>query len=88
MQLRQHGRGPKFKRFRDTGRQTDTSSAEALGAIFEEVWFFNSRLEIERGDVTFKPRFYYNTWYPTAPSPASSTRPPSGSPLTSAPTRK
>lgn len=56
-----------FKSFRDTGRQTGTSSAWEHSGRYSKVWFFNSRLEIERGDVTFKPRFYYNTWYHNHP---------------------
>ncbi|MBR0564943.1 TonB-dependent receptor [Azoarcus sp. L1K30] len=52
-----------FKRFERTGEQKDTSEAWKNSGRYSKVWFFNSRLEMERGDFTFKPRFYYNTWY-------------------------
>lgn len=52
-----------FESFKRTGEQEDTSEAWKNSGRYSKVWFFNSRLEMERGDFTFKPRFYYNTWY-------------------------
>lgn len=52
-----------FDRFLKSGRQTDTSEAWKNSGRYSKVWFLNSRLEMQRGDFTFKPRVYYNTWY-------------------------
>lgn len=52
-----------FDRFRDSGKQEGTSEAWKHSGRYSKVWFFNSRLEMQRGDFTFKPRLYYNTWY-------------------------
>jgi len=52
-----------FDRFKDTGKQDTTSEAWKNSGRYSKVWFFNSRLEMRRGDFTFKPRLYYNTWY-------------------------
>jgi len=52
-----------FNTFLHTGRQTGTSEAWKNSGRYSKVWFFNTRLEMERGDFTFKPRFYYNTWH-------------------------
>jgi iron complex outermembrane receptor protein len=52
-----------FDRFRDTGKQDGTSEAWKHSGRYSKVWFFNTRLEMQRGDFTFKPRLYYNTWY-------------------------
>ncbi|MGE5471892.1 MAG: TonB-dependent receptor [Bacteroidota bacterium] len=52
-----------FDRFLATGKQTATSEAWKNSGRYSKVWFLNSRLEMQRGDFTFKPRFYYNTWY-------------------------
>lgn len=52
-----------FEQFERTGEQTDTSEPWKHSGRYSRVWFFNSRLEMERGNFTFKPRFYYNTWY-------------------------
>ena len=55
--------GYMFNRFLDSGKQEGTSEAWKNSGRYSKVWFFNSRLEIQRGDFTFKPRLYYNTWY-------------------------
>lgn len=55
--------GYQFDRFLATGRQDGTTEAWKNSGRYSKVWFFNSRLEMQRGDFTFKPRFYYNTWY-------------------------
>lgn len=52
-----------LKTFKRTGEQTDTSEAWKNSGRYSKVWFVNSRLEMQRGDFTFKPRIYYNTWY-------------------------
>jgi iron complex outermembrane receptor protein len=55
--------GRMFDRFLETGEQTTTSEAWKHSGRYSKVWFFNSKLEMQRGDFTFKPRIYYNTWY-------------------------
>jgi iron complex outermembrane receptor protein len=52
-----------YKRFLSSGRQTGTSEAWKHSGRYSKVWFLNSKFEAQRGDFTFKPRFYYNTWY-------------------------
>ena len=52
-----------FRAFKQHGKQTDTSEAWKNSGRYSKVWFFNSRLEMQRGNFTFKPRIYYNTWY-------------------------
>lgn len=52
-----------FARFRHSGKQTGTSEAWKHSGRYSKVWFLNSKLELERGDFSFKPRIYYNTWY-------------------------
>ncbi|MCK9529771.1 MAG: TonB-dependent receptor [Gammaproteobacteria bacterium] len=52
-----------FQQFKDSGKQTDTSEFWKHQGRYSKTWFFNTRYEMERGNVSFKPRFYYNTWY-------------------------
>lgn len=52
-----------FQQFLATGKQTDTSEPWKHSGRYSKVWFFNTKLEKEVGDFTFKPRLYYNTWY-------------------------
>lgn len=52
-----------YDQFVATGKQDSTSDAWKNSGRYSKVWFFNTKYEMERGDVTFKPRFYYNTWY-------------------------
>lgn len=52
-----------FNQFLANGKQTTTSEAWKNSGRYSKVWFVNSKLEMQRGDVTFKPRVYYNTWY-------------------------
>ncbi len=54
---------PLFNQFLSDGKQTTTSEAWKNSGRYSKVWFLNSRLEMQRGDITFKPRVYYNTWY-------------------------
>ncbi|QDX81858.1 TonB-dependent receptor [Denitratisoma sp. DHT3] len=55
--------GYMFDRFRDSGKQTGTSEAWKHSGRYSKVWFLNSKLEMQRGAFTFKPRVYFNTWY-------------------------
>lgn len=52
-----------FDQFVASGTQTATSEAWKHSGRYSKVWFFNSKYEMQRGDFTFKPRVYYNTWY-------------------------
>ncbi|MDR1995611.1 TonB-dependent receptor [Azonexus sp.] len=52
-----------FERFKSTGRQKQSSEPWQHSGRYSKVWFLNTRLEKEIGDITFKPRLYYNTWY-------------------------
>lgn len=52
-----------FNDYLHSGRQTDTDDPWKHSGRYSKVWFFNTRLEMVRGDFTFKPRFYYNTWH-------------------------
>jgi iron complex outermembrane recepter protein len=52
-----------FNQFLSSGEQTGTSEAWKHSGRYSKVWFANSKLEMQRGDFTFKPRVYYNTWY-------------------------
>lgn len=52
-----------FDNFLATGKQTTTSEPWKNSGRYSKVWFFNSRLEMQRGDFTFKPSVYFNTWY-------------------------
>ncbi|MCX7897721.1 MAG: TonB-dependent receptor [Rhodocyclaceae bacterium] len=52
-----------FDRFLSTGEQQGTSEAWKHSGRYSKVWFFNTRYEMQRGDLSFKPRLYYNTWY-------------------------
>ncbi len=52
-----------YDQFLATGKQTGTSEAWKHSGRYSKVWFLNSKLEMQRGDFTFKPRLYYNTWY-------------------------
>lgn len=52
-----------FDKYKRTGEQATTSEAWKNSGRYSKVWFLNTRFEVERGDFTFKPRFYYNTWY-------------------------
>jgi len=51
-----------YARFKQTGRQTDTSEPWRNSGRYSKTWSFNTRLERQVGNVTFKPRLYYNTW--------------------------
>lgn len=52
-----------YDQFVESGEQTATSEPWKHSGRYSKVLFFNSKYEAEFGDFTFKPRFYYNTWY-------------------------
>lgn len=52
-----------YEQFVATGKQTKTSEAWKNSGRYSKVLFLNTKYELERGDFTFKPRLYYNTWY-------------------------
>ena len=51
-----------FEEYKRTGKQTDNDSAFKHSARDSEIFFFNSRLNVELGALTLKPRLYYNHW--------------------------
>ncbi|MEJ1385124.1 MAG: TonB-dependent receptor [Candidatus Sedimenticola sp. (ex Thyasira tokunagai)] len=51
-----------FETFKATGEQTETKDAWKHSGRYSTIWFFNSRLEKEFGDLTFTPRVYFNHW--------------------------
>jgi len=52
-----------FDRFKTTGRQKQTSEPWNHSGRYSKVFLLNTRLEKEIGNVTLKPRLYYNQWY-------------------------
>ncbi|MFZ5483385.1 MAG: TonB-dependent receptor [Pseudomonadota bacterium] len=52
-----------FEEFVDSGDQEGTSEPWKHSGRYSKVLFLNSKYEATFGDFTFKPRFYYNTWY-------------------------
>ena len=51
-----------FEEYKRTGKQTNNDSAFKHSARNSEIFFFNSRLNVELGSLTLKPRVYYNHW--------------------------
>lgn len=51
-----------FDEFKNSGEQRNTSSAWQNSARDSKILFLNAKYEKEFGDLTFKPRFYFNTW--------------------------
>ncbi len=51
-----------FAEFKRTGEQHDTSDPWQRSGRYSTIWFFNSRLEKEMGELLFKPRIYFNRW--------------------------
>ncbi|MDO6513759.1 TonB-dependent receptor [Neptuniibacter sp. 2_MG-2023] len=51
-----------FEEYKRTGKQTDNSDAFKNSARNSEIFFFNSRLNVDLGAITLKPRVYYNHW--------------------------
>jgi len=51
-----------YNEFQESGEQNETQDAWKHSGRYSKVWFFNSRLEKEWGELLFKPRIYYNHW--------------------------
>ncbi|MCK4875506.1 MAG: TonB-dependent receptor plug domain-containing protein, partial [Sulfurimonas sp.] len=51
-----------FQIFEDTGGQHDTSYQWQHSARDSKIFAFNAKYEKEVGAITYKPRFYFNTW--------------------------
>ena len=51
-----------FATFKDTGKQTETESAWKFSGRDSNSYFFNSKYELEDGDITYKPRIYGTKW--------------------------
>ncbi len=51
-----------FEEFKQTGKQKDTSSPWQNSARDSEILFLNAKYEKTVGDITYKPRVYFNTW--------------------------
>ncbi|AXH15153.1 TonB-dependent receptor [Malaciobacter mytili LMG 24559] len=51
-----------FEEFEKSGKQEDTSSPWQHNARNSEILFFNTKYEKKVGNITYKPRFYFNTW--------------------------
>jgi iron complex outermembrane receptor protein len=51
-----------YKDYLESGKQTENGDAWKHSGRYSKVFFFNSRLEKELGDLLFKPRIYYNHW--------------------------
>lgn len=51
-----------FDEFKRTGKQNNTSSAWQNSARDSKILFLNAKYEKTVGNITYKPRFYFNTW--------------------------
>ncbi|MDA7818471.1 TonB-dependent receptor [Sulfurimonas sp.] len=51
-----------YATFQQTGQQHDTSYQWQHSARDSKIFAFNAKYEKEVGDITYKPRFYFNTW--------------------------
>lgn len=51
-----------WETFQRTGKQSGTIDAWKHSGRYSTIWFFNTRFEKEYGDLTFKPRLYFNHW--------------------------
>jgi iron complex outermembrane receptor protein len=51
-----------FEVFKQTGKQHDTSSQWQNSARDSKIFSLNSKYEKEVGNITYKPRFYFNSW--------------------------
>jgi iron complex outermembrane receptor protein len=51
-----------YAQFKATGRQDQTSEPWKNSGRYSKTWFLNTRLEQRLGDVTLKPRLYYNAY--------------------------
>jgi iron complex outermembrane receptor protein len=51
-----------FEEFKRTGEQHNTTDKWQHSARNSKIWALNSKYEKEVGNVTYKPRVYFNTW--------------------------
>jgi len=51
-----------FSIYESTGEQHNTGDQWQHKGRYSTIWFFNSKYEQELGDVTLKPRLYFNNW--------------------------
>jgi iron complex outermembrane recepter protein len=51
-----------FEVFKQTGKQHDTSNQWQNSARDSKIFSLNSKYEKEVGNITYKPRFYFNSW--------------------------
>ncbi len=51
-----------YEEFKKTGKQEDTSSPWQHSARDSKILFFNAKYEKEVGNITYRPRIYFNTW--------------------------
>lgn len=51
-----------FEEFKKSGKQYDTSNQWQHSARDSKIISLNSKYEKEVGDITYKPRFYFNSW--------------------------
>ncbi|CAM3943930.1 TonB-dependent receptor [Arcobacter cloacae] len=51
-----------FEEFKKSGKQHDTSNQWQHSARDSKIISLNSKYEKEVGDITYKPRFYFNSW--------------------------
>jgi iron complex outermembrane receptor protein len=51
-----------FEIFKQTGKQHDTSNQWQNSARDSKIVSLNSKYEKEVGNITYKPRFYFNSW--------------------------
>lgn len=62
MQLPASMNEDEFKEFKRSGKQDDTSSAWQNSARDSKILFINAKYEKTVGNLTYKPRIYFNTW--------------------------
>ncbi|WP_072680642.1 TonB-dependent receptor [Arcobacter sp. LA11] len=62
MQLPASMTDTEFKEFRESGKQGDTSSSWQNNARNSKILFLNAKYEKTVGNITYKPRVYFNTW--------------------------
>ena len=51
-----------FELFKQTGEQHNTSAQFQNTSRDSKIFSLNTKYEKEVGDITYKPRFYFNTW--------------------------
>jgi iron complex outermembrane receptor protein len=51
-----------FASFESTGEQHDTSAQFQQSSRDSKIFALNTKYEKEVGNITYKPRFYFNTW--------------------------